>query len=222
MKCLAILAAALLCGFPAAAAGSDGTILTGAGWTIEARGDGGRITIRHERLGTILSGVRLNLEADGALRELKRWTVESRGPQAHPSSSSASKPKEWTPESGIPGRLLVKTVEPPSTWIFEPAQDGLRISSTAPGAVLTGHTPVSKARGLARLLDSDGAPVTWRGTGECAGTYGGGLTQNPSFLPGENPECIGVSQLVRSENRHRHTVHAADPFFGSGRGRGAT
>ncbi|MCX6872654.1 MAG: hypothetical protein NTW21_02440, partial [Verrucomicrobia bacterium] len=47
---LATLAAALLCGFPAAAAGSDGTILTGAGWTIEARGDGGRITIRHERL----------------------------------------------------------------------------------------------------------------------------------------------------------------------------
>ncbi|MCX6915580.1 MAG: hypothetical protein NT167_21480, partial [Verrucomicrobia bacterium] len=72
---LATLAAALLCGFPAAAAGSDGTILTGAGWTIEARGDGGRITIRHERLGTILSGVRLNLEAGGALQELKRWTA---------------------------------------------------------------------------------------------------------------------------------------------------
>ena len=110
--------------------------------------------------------------------------------QAHPASSSASKPEEWTPESGIPGRLLVRTVEPPSTWIFEPARDGLRISSTAPGAVLTGQAPVSKARGLARLLDSDGAPVTWRGTGECAGTYGGGLTQNPSFLPRENPDCM--------------------------------
>jgi hypothetical protein len=187
---LVTLAATLLCGLPAAAAGSDGTILTSAGWIIDARSDGGHITIKHERLGIILSEVQLNLEADGALRELKQWSVEISGPQAQQASSSASESEKWTPESGISGLLLVRTVDPPSTWIFEPTRDELRISSTAPGAVLTGQAPVSKARGLARLLDSDGVPVTWRGTGECAGTYGGGLTQNPSFLPRENPECM--------------------------------
>ena len=94
------------------------------------------------------------------------------------------------PESGVPGRLLVRTVEPASTWCFEPAGDSLRISSTAPGAVLTAQAPVSEARGPARLLDPEGAPVTWQGTGECAGTYGGGYTRVPSFLPRENPECM--------------------------------
>ena len=187
---LATLIAAFLCCFPAAAVAAYETILTSAGWTIEARSDDARLTIRHDRLGTIASEVRLNLEADGALRELKQWAMEICGPQMHQSSSAAPKPDAWTPESGIPGRLLVRTVEPPSTWIFEPTRDELRISSTAPGAVLTGQAPVSKVRGLARLLDSDGVPVTWRGTGECAGTYGGGVTQNLSFLPQENPECM--------------------------------
>jgi hypothetical protein len=187
---LATLAAALLSCLPASAASSDGTTLKSGGWTIEAQSDRGRLTIKHERLGTILSEVHLNLEANGALRELKQWTVEISGPQAQQSSSGASEPKEWNPESGIPGLLLVRTVEPPSTWIFEPTRDVLRISSTAPGAVLTGQAPVSNVRGVARLLDSDGAPVTWRGTGECAGTYGGGITRNPSFLPRENPECM--------------------------------
>lgn len=190
MKYLVTLAAVFVCGFPAAAAGSDETTLTGAGWTVEACGGDAHITIRHERLGTILSEVQLNLEADGALQELKQWTVEISGPQAQQSSSSATEAKKWTPESGLPGLLLVRSVEPPSTWSFQPTPDGLRISSTAPGAVLTGQAPVSKARGLARLLDSEGAPVTWRGTGECAGTYGGAVTENPSFLPRENPECM--------------------------------
>ena len=185
-----VMAAALICGFPAAAAGADRITLTNYGWTIEAHGDRGRLTIKHERLGTVLGEVRLNLEADGALRELRQWSAEISGPQSQQSSSSASELEEWTPESGIPGILVVRSVEPPSTWIFEPTRDQLRISSTAPSAVLTGQAPVSKARQVARLLDSDGTPVTWRGTGECAGTYGGRFTNNPSFLPRENPDCM--------------------------------
>jgi len=187
---LATLAAALLCCLPVPAAESNGTILTSEGWTIETQNDRGRLTIKHERLGTILREVQLNLEADGALREMKQWNVEIGGPQTHKSSSRAPEQEQGKAESGVPGRLLVRTVQPPSTWIFEATRDCLTISSTAPGAVLTGQAPVSKARGLARLLDSDGAPVTWQGTGECAGTYGGGFTRNPSFLPRENPECM--------------------------------
>ena len=165
---LAALAATLLCRLPAPAAESDGTTLTSEGWTVETRSDRGRLTIKHARLGTILREVQLNLETDGALRELKQWKAEVAGS----------------------GRLWVRTSEPPSTWSFEPARDSLRISSTAPGAVLTGQAPVSKARRLARLLDPEGAPVIWQGTGEVAGTYGGSLTRNPSFLPRENPECM--------------------------------
>lgn len=180
----------ILCAASANAAESGGSILTSEGWTIETQRGRGRLTIKHERLGTILREVQLNLEADGALRELKQWNVEIGGPQTHQSSSRAPEQEQGKAERGVPGRLLVRTVQPPSTWIIEPTRDYLTISSTAPGAVLTGQAPVSKARGLARLLDSDGAPVTWQGTGECAGTYGGGFTRNPSFLPRENPECM--------------------------------
>jgi hypothetical protein len=190
IKCHITLTAALLCGLPPTAAGADGAKLSGSGWAIEAHGDSGLFTVRHERLGTILSDVRLNLEADGTVRELKKWTVEIGGPQSQQTSSSASESKKWTPESGIPGRLLVRTVDPLSTWSFEPTRDCLKISSTVPGAVLTGQVPVSKARQVARLLDPEGAPVIWQGTGECAGTYGGGFTRNASFLPRENPECM--------------------------------
>jgi hypothetical protein len=187
---LATWVSVFLSGFPATAAETGGTVFKSEGWTIEAYGDRGRLTVKHERLGTVLGEVQLNLEADGALREMKQWTAEISGPQAQQGSSSATKSEKWTQESGIPGLLVLRTVNTPSTWVFEPTRDVLRISSTAPGAVLTGLAPVSKARQLARLLDSDGAPVTWRGTGECAGTYGGGFTNNPSFLPRENPECM--------------------------------
>jgi hypothetical protein len=168
--------------YAAPAAESGSTTLMGEGWTIETQGDRGRLTIKHERLGTILREVRLNLEANGALQEMPQWKAEVTGPLVH-TSSSRGETKQWTPESGIPGRLLVRTVQPPSTWIFEPTRECLKISSTAPGAVLTGLAPVSKARGLARLLDAEGTPVIWQGTGECAGTYGGAYTRNISFLP---------------------------------------
>ena len=48
-----------------AAAESNDPTLTCEGWTIEAHRDRGRLTIKHERLGTILRDVRLNLEAGG-------------------------------------------------------------------------------------------------------------------------------------------------------------
>lgn len=179
----------MLVSYAASAAESVSTTLTGEGWTIETQGDRGRLTIKHERLGTILRDVRLNLEANGALQEMTQWKAEVAGPPVH-TSSSRGETKQWTPESGIPGRLLVRTAQPPSTWIFEPTRECLKISSTAPGAVLTGLAPVSKARGLARLLDTEGTPVIWQGTGECAGTYGGAYTRNTSFLPRENPECM--------------------------------
>ena len=119
-------------------------------------------------IGTILQEVHLNLEIDGTLGELKQWKADTTAPS----------------------RFVVRTLAPATTWSFEPARDRLTISSTAPGAVLTAQALVSPARRLARLLDSDGALVIWQGTGEVAGSYGGSLTRNPSYLPRENPECM--------------------------------
>jgi hypothetical protein len=56
--------------------------------------------------------------------------------------------------------------------------------------VLIADAPAPPTRILARLMDADGAPVDWVGTGEVAGTYGGTLTHNPSFLPRRNPDVM--------------------------------
>jgi hypothetical protein len=165
---LLALAAVFLCGTSVLAVELAGNALTHEGWIIAADTNRACLTIQHTRLGTILQEVRLNLESDGTLGVLKQWKAAT----------------------SVPGRLIVRTMAPATTWSFEPARDRLTISSTAPGAVLTAQAPVSPARRLARLLDPDGAPVTWQGTGEVAGSYGGSLTRNPSYLPRENPECM--------------------------------
>jgi hypothetical protein len=139
----------------------------------------------------VLEEVRLNIATGGDRRDIGQWSAEITGPRVHQASSrdDADK-KEWTLESGIPGRLILRTAQPPSTWVFEPVRECLPVSSTAPGAVLTGRAPVPNGRAVARLLDKDGVPVTWQGTGECAETYGGGFTRNTLFLPRENPDCM--------------------------------
>ena len=64
------------------------TILTSGAWTIEARDDHERLSIKHERLGTILRDVRLNIQSGKDLQELKQWKVEVTGPKAHTSPLS--------------------------------------------------------------------------------------------------------------------------------------
>jgi len=154
---LPALAAVFLCGTSVLAVDSAGNALTHEGWTIAADTNRACLTIQHTRLGRILQEVHLNLEIDGTLGHLKQWKADTTDPS----------------------RFVVRTLANASTWSFEPARDRLTISSTAPGAVLTAQAPVSPARRLARLLDPDGAPVTWQGTGEVAGSYGGSLTPMP-------------------------------------------
>ena len=165
---LPAIAAAFLTWFPTAAADSPHAVLTSGEWTIEADGNRGRLTLKHARLGTVLEDVHLNLDASGGLTELRQWEAETSGSD----------------------RVLVRSSLPRTTWIFEIVGNDLRISSSAPAAVLTGQAPVSRTRRLARLLDPDGSPVSWQGTGEVAGSYGGSMTRNPSFLPRHNPECM--------------------------------
>ncbi|MFZ9936379.1 MAG: hypothetical protein ACO3JG_04905 [Luteolibacter sp.] len=71
--------------------------------------------------------------------------------------------REWFTETRKDGaRRILRTVQPASTWVFEPVRECLIISCTAPGAVLTGRVSVPDGRTLARLLDKDGVPVTWQ------------------------------------------------------------
>ena len=184
-KALPTLAALVLCWTATPALGRPETVLSSDGWTIEQDAGRGRLTIKHQDLGTILRDIRLNVDTGGSIRELNQWKAEANGPS----------------------RLLLRTSGPRTTWSFEAAGDHFIISDTAPGAVLTGPAPVSNTRRLVRLLDTQGTPVTWQGTGEVEGTYGGSRTRNPSFLPGNNPECtvfylgpngrVGLSQPLR-------------------------
>jgi hypothetical protein len=142
--------------------------LTNEGWSLSADPSRETLTISHDRLGALLTGVRLHLQGQDSLRPLKGWVLEKRGPN----------------------QLSIKTESPRTGWLFEPAGNGLKISSTELGAVLTAQAPASPDRIVARLLDPQGVPVEWVGTDEVKNSFGGSETRNPSYLPSRNPECM--------------------------------
>jgi hypothetical protein len=155
--------------------------VTRAGWTVTADGDQGLLSVGREDLGTVLQGVRLNLQGEHGLEGLKGWSVEKRG------------------ENGI----SIRTSAPRTRWVFELDDQVLRISTTTAEGVLTAEAPASADRIVVRLLDPQGVPVTWSGTDEIKNDYGAGVAQNPSFLPRRNPEVMYFSLgQVTSSNLH--------------------
>ncbi len=138
------------------------------GWDLTADPIAGGLGIAHATLGVLLTHVQLNLQTPQGLRPFRAWSIGK----------------------GDSNRLLIRTAEPQSAWLFEMGASVLKVSCTAPGAVLTARVPVSKDRVTARFLDPEGVPVQWKGTGEVAGSYGGSITRNPSRLPRQNPECM--------------------------------
>jgi len=151
-----------------AAAGNDSVIIASADWTVTAEVNAGSFTVEHRRWGTVLKEVQFYLRDVHGQHRLASWTAERSGEN----------------------RLIVRTSEPTTAWVFELFGGLLKISCTSPDAVLTGKTPASQDRLVARILDQDGAPVVWQGTGEVAGGYGGRYTRNPSYLPRQNPGCM--------------------------------
>lgn len=141
---------------------------TGGPWTITEDRAHGTLTVTHATLGTVLRDVRLNVREGGRLRRLDRWE----------------------PAPGRPNVFVLHTTQPRTGWQFEMGPDALKISSTVANAVVTAVAPASAERSVARLLDSQGAPVDWVGTSEVADGYGGAETHNPSYLPRRNPECM--------------------------------
>ncbi len=141
--------------------------IAASGWTISADESLGQLTISNDALGIVLENVHLNLRSADGLTTASGWTAEATGEN----------------------QLSLKTRDSRMVWVFEVQANELRISSTSSDSVLTGQAPASPQRLVARLLDRQGTPVDWVGTGEVAVSYGGSHTHNPSFLPRRNPDC---------------------------------
>ncbi|HEV2378968.1 MAG TPA: alpha-galactosidase [Terriglobia bacterium] len=155
--------------------------LISEGWTVTADPERGVIQIQHENLKTVLDNVQLNLHGDRGLRTLSKWSVQRLSQN----------------------QLALRTLEPVSRWVIDLEPESLKISSTLADAVLTAEAPASSHRIVARLLDPEGTPVTWRGTEEVNLGFGGRVTENPSFLPRRNPDVMYFSLgQVSSANLH--------------------
>ena len=138
------------------------------GWTVSAEDKPEVLTISHERLGTVLQQVRLYLRGPHGLERLKGWSVGKVGEN----------------------ELSIRTAEPPTAWVIKPGHDALIFSTTTAEAVLTAEAPATSERIVARLVDPQGTPVTWRGTCEAELDYGAKAARNRSFLPTSNPEVM--------------------------------
>jgi hypothetical protein len=138
-----------------------------SGWTVSADQSLAQLTISTDKLGVVLQNARLNVRSAEGLIDASEWTAEVTGEN----------------------QLSIKTRDSRIVWIFELHPNELRISSTSSASVLTGQAPASSQRIIARLLDRQGTPVDWEGTGEVAVSYGGSYTHNLSFLPRRNPDC---------------------------------
>ena len=167
---LALIMATVLAALPMFAA--EPIAIAKFGWTISADESLEQITVSHDGLGIILRNVQLNLHSGNTLIPARVWTIEKKNGEK---------------------QLSVKARNPRMLWSFDLHPDELRISSTSADAVATGQAPAAEQRVVARLLDRQGIPVDWVGTGEVAVTYGGSYTHNPSFLPRRNPECAYFS-----------------------------
>lgn len=167
-RSLLVMISAVLTMVTASAGAENQVTLTRNGWTVTADGARSVVGITHDKLGTLLENVWLNLQGDHGLKRLENWTVEKKGP----------------------GQLSIRTSEPPTAWLFELNGNTLEISSTVAEAVLTAEAPASAERVVARAMDPEGVPVTWVGTNEVVRSYGGSETRNQSFLPRRNPDCM--------------------------------
>ena len=141
------------------------------GWTVSGDPLKGELRISYDSLGTVLDGVRLNLQQGHGVVALKNWVAEKTADD----------------------ELSIRSESPQTVWILKLAPNLVRISSTSTNAVVKARASAPSNRIVARLMDPQGVPVDWVGTGEVAGTYGGSYTHNVSYLPLHNPEVMYFS-----------------------------
>ena len=156
--------------------------VSGDGWMLTADAEQGVLSIAHDNLGTMMKDVRLNLQGEHGLLPLESWSVEKQGEN----------------------QLFIRTVNPPTGWLFELGSNELKISSTVTEC---GSHRASAGSAGPSTRPSPGFPgsagVIGRELGESLHHFGGQLTQNPSFLPTRNPECMYFALgQVSSSNLH--------------------
>ena len=155
-------------------------------WTIAADQAAQTFSVNSGTLGTLLTGGKLWVREDGKLVPVTGWTVR------------ADK-----------DALTIRTSEPSMGWRLSVSGDALEISTTDYRSVVTADAPSPKDRIFARLLDPQGTPVVWSGTGEVHGGYGGSYTRNASFLPRKNPDVMYM-RLGRIEGAGFHSMFDRD------------
>ncbi|MBS1803893.1 MAG: alpha-galactosidase [Acidobacteria bacterium] len=156
--------------------------ITSGEWTISADPSTETFSVEAGKLGTLLQSGRLCVREGGELKAATGWNVRSGE-----------------------GLIEIQTSNPRMGWKLAASGDVLHISSTDYGSVVTADAPSTVDRIFARLMDRDGAPVTWSGTGEVHGGYGGSYTRNPSFLPKKNADVMYV-RLGRLEGAGFHSL----------------
>lgn len=177
---IAVLLVASICCCHRAAA--DPVRVTVGDWVLSADPSTETFSVEAGKLGTLLQAGKLWVRDGDRLRPVTGWT-------AHAGD----------------GLLEIRTESPRMGWKLSVSGESLQISATDYRSVVTADVPSTVDRIFARLLDRDGPPVTWSGTGEVHEGYGGGYTRNPSFLPRRNSDVMYL-RLGRLEGAGFHSL----------------
>src|ERR1700682_5777286 len=97
------------------------TSISTEGWTVTVDASQGVLTIGHEKLGTLMKDVRLNVRTPLGWTELHNWSVEKTAPN----------------------QLEITTAQPRTVWLVDVGPGALEISCTSTDAALTAALPAS-------------------------------------------------------------------------------
>ena len=143
--------------------------VTSGTWVLAADSAQESFSVTAGNLGSLLQNGKLWSESQGTPRPVTGWAAHAEG-----------------------DTLVIRTSNPNMEWKLSVAADELRIATTDYHASITADAATQDERIVARLLDREGAPVTWSGTAEAHEAYGGSYTRSQSFLPRKNPDVLYV------------------------------
>jgi hypothetical protein len=148
-------------------------------WTLVADESRGSLSVSHNRLGAVLTDVRLQIRHGNALVPLTGWTVADRGDEG----------------------LAVTTGTPsPVSWEFRTAEDTIEVRTAAAGTVITATAPAGVQRIPARLAEAGKMRLHQVGKEV---DYTGEPLEERSYVPTDNPHVLYLSLgPVDSRNLH--------------------
>src|SRR2546427_1675778 len=156
----ALAASSVTTSVAAATEAGDAVSISTAGRTVTVNPVQSVLRVAHERLGTLMRDVRLNLSRGHAAVTLRNWSVER---------TAAN-------------RIQIVTTDPRTAWVVELTPDILAISCTSIDATLTAAVPAPAGRMPGRLMDTACTPVNWAGTGGGVRNHSRGADCTPAAL----------------------------------------